>query len=880
MRSSPLLSLLLPLTLALACGDKDDGDGAVDDTGTADGGGTGDGGTTAEQGCITVDGAGGFAWVNDAVAAAAEGAEISMAACPAGTHEEDILLDKAVTLVGSPDLLLAADEEDAPVRITADGAAARDLVVEGEKVGVQVEGAADVRLTAITVTDPAQWGVQAVDATGLQLEEVDVSGADDGGVSIDGGSATVTGLRVQDGKGYGLIAVGGAEVEVSSSTFRSLSRTSTTADDSVGIAAEEATLSTSGNVIEDVLDYGVLVLGGSAALSGDQITGGDFGVLASEADLSAEGLSITDAYTCGIYAYAPRAAEVAGTTVIGTPGAVLEVGPDEWNEAVYLSAGLFLYAPTTAITDSSVSGYTGVGAFVASPGGGSSTMTGVTLADQGNHGLYASGVDLTATDVVVTGTTSTAATKEEACTTVDSQVGVLFYDGDLDWTGGEIRDIAGYGLTGIYGQLTIDGITVADTDCAGIMAFQADADITYGTFSGAPGGAFASAICSYQSESLYVGGSSFADSRQEVLDRSEEFMSGGVLTRYDYYLWSGSDIQVWYGADATITQNVFQGGVNGVELYSDGTDPSTATLTNNSFTDYLGLVLYVGDGNSASATDLTVTGHGAYALACENGSLDLDRVTVEDGGTTTSRTAVYTGDTWAYDLAIDTTEPSVVAYGCTVEAADLTVRDADASAVELIDGSWELTDLVIDGAGVLDQGDGLSAQTTYTAGTLYLNGAQIDGVAAGRGIYVGAQASTTISIFGAEVSDTSDDGVHLQGLGAAGTSTATVNGLTVSGAGGAGLRLEDLSASLSAVSVVGSAEDGIVLTGGTVSFAGSSSQDNSGFGMVCEESVSVSACDVDTTGNAEGGFDGCEAWCGDGGSGDGGAADGGAADPS
>jgi|GEM_PF-2175826 len=863
-RLIPLL-LLLPLATTLACtkNTKADDTGGGGDGGGGDTGGGGDGGSPFETGCITVDGAGSYAWINDAQQVAIDGSTISLEACT-GTHDEAVVLTKALTLVGGSGLTLTATG-DVPLTVNV-GATVQDLVIESSKAAVHVEGATGATLQGLSVSSPGKVGIEIVDSTELVLADSTVSGAPKGGVSISGGSATVQGCTVSDSTGFGIALADGAVVTVQDTLISGVAMsnpTSTSLNDGFGIFVDHSSLSTSGNTLEGVNSYGIYADTGSLDLSGDTITGTFFGVLASDTDLVADGLTVTDAIYTGIYAYSPSSAEVSNTTIVGTPGVVNEVTADEWNKATYLSAGIHLVAPTTAVTDSSITGYTGVGLLAAAPSGtGSTDLTRVALADQSNHGIYLISTDTYARDVTVSGTQAVTTSDADRCFTLDTDVGVAAIDSDLDWSGGSVTDVVGYGISDIYGAVTVDGATFANTTCAAVMAFQGSGRVTYSDFSGAQGGSFGGSVVSYQATSLYVGGSTFTDSQNEVLDTSSVFPTGdGSVTRYDYYQWLGSDIQVWYGGAATIKQNTFSNGVNGVELYSDSAyGTSTAALSNNSFTDYLGLATYVSAGSTATITDTTLGNFGPYALSCEGESMGLTRVTMTSGGEYTTRYAVYVDDVFQYDMSYSTTGPAIYASGCDVNANTVNVTDAAATGIYLANGAWQLNGVGVAGAGQVEVGDGITAYATTTSSTLYANGLDLSSIEGGHGLYLRGTASVNATLLDTTVSGTGAEGLLLENVSTSGaTAIATLNRVDVAGAGTAGLHLDGFSSTLGTVDVSASVEDGIVLSAGSAALSTTTTRDNLGYGMSCERSVVVSTCDVSATGNAAGDFNGCDA---------------------
>ncbi len=852
------LFLLLP-SLAACTGEKDTGDGS---TGGDGGGTTGDGGTTLGDGCISLDGVVGYDEVNQAVAAASAGSTISLEGCEDGPHVEDILLDKGVHLVSKEGIQLEPDFEDQAITITADGASVSSATFTYGKAGVRVSGAQGVVLSDLKVDGVSQWAVVAEESSSIELSGAVIRNVGKGGVSVDGGTASLSGLDILDSKGFGVLGQGGAVVSVSGSTIAEMRSSSSSAGDGVALGVIEASLSSAGNTMTDAALYAVYADLGSVVMDGDLIEGGQFGVLANDSSLQASGVSVLDATTCGIYAFTEGQIALSDTTITATEGVVPDVSASTWNEEPYRGAGAFLIGPDTTLTDLSIDGYSGVGALVYSESSGEATLTRVTLRNQGNHGLYLSNVDTRATDVSVRDMRAMTTSPDEMCFEVDSDVGVLVVGGELDWTGGEIVDVEGYGISGIDTELIVDGATIASTWCAGVMSFGSSANITYSDFSGARGAEFAGSVVSYEGSTLYIGGSTFTDNRAYDIYRSEEFSSGGSLIRYDYSQYVGSDIQVWYGGAAELVMNTHQGGVNGVELYpGHGTYP-TATMRNSTFTDYTGLIGYVSTGSTLSLTDTSVDGHGAYGLACQGGSMNLTRVSLANGGFSESRTSVYTDDVLTYELDSPTYGPSVLAESCALRAEDLSISEAQESAMGLSDASWDLRDIEITGAGRSGTGHGIEVSASSTSSSLYIDGLVVSGVDNGDGVSVQARTSATVTMQDAVIDSVGGAGLSFSNTGSSSVSaSATLLNVDVASAMGAGIELSAFSSTLTTVSADANGGSGIVLSGGTTSLSSTVTDGNTEYGLVCGATSTLTSCGLSASDNLLGATSGCDAWC-------------------
>ena len=190
-----------------------------------------------DEGCTTVDGAGGYLWINDAIAVAEEGSEIHLCASDSG-HEEAVVVDKAVTLIGpgAENYTLIAPTNEAGLLITADGASVSGISVDSTRSGVEVDAAAGVSLDAIQVLAAGNWGVKATDATDLSISNSVLMANGYGGIRVDGGSVSVATTDLSGNTGYGALATGDGELTLSESIIASTAQDATgDGSDGVGI---------------------------------------------------------------------------------------------------------------------------------------------------------------------------------------------------------------------------------------------------------------------------------------------------------------------------------------------------------------------------------------------------------------------------------------------------------------------------------------------------------------------------------------------------------------------------------------------------------------------------------------------------------------------
>ena len=81
-----------------------------------------------------------------------------------GVHQGPLTLERALTLGGEPGAVVVAAPEVSAVKITADGAAVRDLAIAGGDSGVVVRASEDVELDNVTVEGAHLHGIEVVDA--------------------------------------------------------------------------------------------------------------------------------------------------------------------------------------------------------------------------------------------------------------------------------------------------------------------------------------------------------------------------------------------------------------------------------------------------------------------------------------------------------------------------------------------------------------------------------------------------------------------------------------------------------------------------------------------------------------------------------------------
>ncbi|MDP6933871.1 MAG: right-handed parallel beta-helix repeat-containing protein, partial [Myxococcota bacterium] len=542
--------LVIPFLLLTACADK--GETPVDTAQVSDD--TGAETDTEEPGCITVDGTGDYATINEAVADAEEGSTIGL--CATEAHEEAVTLDKSVTLQGpgSGEFLLVAPTNESGITITADGASVEGLSIETTRSGIVVEGAADVSLSDLTVEDAGNWGVKVSDATDLVATALSISGAGYGGMELAGGSATVSDTTLADNTSYGFL-VNEASLSIQDCSVQATAATD--AEDGYGLLAEDDSVVVA--VDTDVTGSAlanVVTVDSDLSLSGGTLDGSYYGVWNSYGAVDLSDMTVTDAYVLGVYAYTTEPITVSGLTVSGDLESTLEITDEDWgsDESGYRASGMLLVSDDVWIGTSTVSGYHGAGIVVAELEDGQATLQQLTLSDNGRHGLYLIGTDATVEDTSVSGVVMVEDQGDELCYYVDRYAGVVASENQLTWSGGSLVDNDGYGITGVRATLDVTGVAVEGNTCGGVMNYEGYLEVSESDFARSGYDSLQASVVFYESDGGRVESSFFDDAQTDYQSVTEYEDDDGTVS-YVYDITAGFDIYARSTEEVTISDN-------------------------------------------------------------------------------------------------------------------------------------------------------------------------------------------------------------------------------------------------------------------------------------------------------------------------------------
>ena len=892
------VAALLPLAIATACdGTENDVKGGGADTAAAQGD-TGDTGPDYEDGCILVDGGGGYAWINDAIAVASEGSTIEL--CAAALHEEAVVVDKGVSIVGpgTDNLILSAPINENAVTITASNASFSGVSIHTTRSGVVVSaGAGAADLTGITISDiqvvaAPNWGISIDNATGVVLDSVLMvgngsEGSQYGGVSIDDAEVTAQDSLFQNNIGYGIFATNGAVVHVSGSEFTATqpSDIDSITDGHGFYGTEGSRLSTDSNFFNGNVFINVYADSADLSMSGDDIVGGLYGVAAIAGTTDISDITVDDAYFHGIIAVSPLPVTFTGLVVTGAADTTIDVPDDTWNvddgsgNADQRGTAIYVASDDILISDSTFAGYNNGGAMVLPYESGTATLSRVTFADNGRHGLYTAALQVTLEDVSITGLIEKEAQDPaDACLTVDRYAGAVFVENTVQWVGGTLSENQGFGAVGIRAAMSMSGIDVGANGCAGIMNFGGSLVATANTFSKSIPRSISnewieSSIVDYQSGGATISGNTFFDNQRERVREGEVVDTGSYTYQYIYYDHGGSDIIILESGPSEVTSNTFTDGVGGMQAYS-----TELQISDNTWTNYYNTAVYTTGDVSVDVSDNTFDNVSSAGVYCSSGRVSLEGNEFTGGSAYLYSVERYTDG--ALDYSYDSTYigQAVSLSGCSMSMDGDTIEDYAASAIYSYSSSTsgtvdiELVDVVIDSVNTNEDYDynaAILAYAYYGGTDILLDGVEITNSGGDHALEIYNdfsadyyEGTASLTVLDSTIEAIGDNGLMLQGDGI----TASIDGTVITSTGGPGIELMyGANITLSDSFVTGSGETGIVLTDSTLTLdtsAPSQSTLSTSYGLSCDATSEVVDCgSLDLSGNTLGEHTGCDAWC-------------------
>ncbi|MFM2248929.1 MAG: hypothetical protein RL071_5004 [Pseudomonadota bacterium] len=884
-RAAFALSLLL-----VACEDGTK-DGAQDDTGgvTGDDGGD-DGAPNYEEGCITVDGGGGYRWINDAIAVAEPGSVIGL--CAESAHEEEVIVSKAVQIVGpgAEEFVLVAPTNTVGLTITADGASVEGIRVESLRTAVSVEpaeigaaGPAGVSLSGLILATAGNWGLSANGATDLVVTDTVFGGNGYGGLHAEGASVRVVNGSFVDNIGYGVHADAGSSVSLEGGEIRSTFATNPDdiADGHGMYAIGGSTIAADGVVFADNTFVNLFAEAGDVVLANSTVTGALYGVVALAGDVELRGSTLTDSAYHGVYAATTGAITVDAVTISGDRALTVDIADSTWGvadadgAATYLGVGAFFVSDNVQVSGLDVVGYNNGGALIAgyNATGAVATVSSSTFTDNGRKGLYISGIQTTLTDVTVTGQIEVEDYGDERCGIVDRYGAIINVGAALTVVGGNLSDNGGYGISNVSGVVVAEGLTVAGNICAGIINFRGSAEVRNSDFSRPGETGLSASVLDYESNGLVVSGSTFHDS-QTPTELIYEYDYTDYIVKYVYQVNYGQDVVAYSGAGIELDGNSFSSGTAGVQLLD-----TPAEITGNTFEGYLSDAIYVSGAEPVRIRESAFSNVAGNAVNCFQGNITLENSTIEDGAVYVEPYTYYQDDVMIFEAASESIGRGMYGYDCNLSMDSVEVSGMPGALVSGYTNtaaSYALNDVSIDGL-TLDTArnyqSALDISASYGTTDIVLSNVTATNIGEYAFLEVfndfsgNAYTGTVdVELDTVEISNVAGAAVQLSGDGV----SATLTDVDIRGAA-LGLQLEYGTFTLDGVAVSEGVDSpllswggsGVYLNGGTFTMVEAASTSNPEYGLVCSNAPTIDSCaTVTLADNLIGPSLGCDTACG------------------
>ncbi len=672
-------SPLMFLVLLTGCPGSSDGPEKLDDTGTI----TED---PPPSGCITIDGEGGFGLINDAIAAASEGAVIDI--CD-GEYEEAVVVDKEVTLRGASTdgVRIRGPGTDIPLTLSgATGIVIETLSVQSARTGIEIS-AAGATLAGVTVAEAGSWGIDITDSV------VEITGATliqpaAGGVLASGGEVGIHDSIFTNPSSYGVEAIDDVALTLTGNVFNGT--TSLGDSDGYNIHLDGATLTTDGNTFDAADVCAIWNDGAELVLANDIMSNTLYGMLSFGGSVNATGLTVENATIEGLYAVDPVAAiSISSTTIQMVPGLACSLTYDEWGDYL-VCGGMLLASPSMTVSDVTVSGYENYGITLLSYDGDpvSASLTDVSVSDTGRWGVFTSGVDATMSGMSITGMREPELLRpcaDDSYIYFDRSVGILSANGDLVLDNSTFNGNAAWAVSSIAGTLEVTNSVFDTSQCSGIANFQGVATIRGNTFG--ENGAYGT-IYDYLGITT-IDGNTFSGNHRGF---SGEYDDGaGNISRYGYDTGQGLDIHGYSSGGLVVTGNTFADGDSAIQASSS----AGVVISGNTFTGYEGTIFY-GSSGDAEFTDNVVDDSVGPVAAVSSGNLDVRDVTV---GTTRLGAPVtyesYYNDVLQYAYSYNNSSTVFYASGGpgSLSLTDVTVDEAYTTLLSVYDCGLEIDNL-------------------------------------------------------------------------------------------------------------------------------------------------------------------------------------------
>lgn len=660
--------LLLPLLGVVAC----DG-GSSSDSGKDDTNGPKESVPDYEDGCITVDGEGGYKYIQDAVTVADEGSVILL--CN-GSYEEAVTVDKGVEIVGESreGVTIVAPANSAAFTITGTGASVHTLTIQTSKDGIIFEGSTNSSASDLSINDAPNYAVSFVNATASSLEDCSIYNSLYTGVKISGGSATVARCSFTQSTSTAINVQGGAAATLTDNSFDGV--LATTDEDGYAVTVADSTADLSGNTVLAAGSGGVYATDSDITSTGDSYTNGSIGVYVYDGDFSGSGLTVTENVVLGLFLVGEGAVSLSDSVVSVTDGSLCNNPYSAiWEDGSLACGGVVAAAGTINLSNVEVSGYNSYGMYIVTYDGTSTqTLSGVNVHDTGRIGIAITPGEGTTT---ISGSTVQGVREPELvepCGEEPSLTGqyslnntpaLYLLGGTFTLTDNQLLNNAGWGVASSGATVTMTGTLFDGFGCSGVVNVQGSVNASGNTFTH---GDTLGSIWDYQGSTV-LANNTFVDNHAWVF--------------YDYgdfkYEFNGAarDIQAGQSAGIVITGNQFADGDSSILL----TDVANVEISDNVWTDYDSEILTIQDSANVVINNNRMSDSYGYFLSAYGSSapteVQIEGLTIENNRSSESITRYYDGTGAMTDeyISESTSYQTIYLSNATADIVDLSMTN-------------------------------------------------------------------------------------------------------------------------------------------------------------------------------------------------------------
>lgn len=803
MRSSLLSLLSLTGLLVSGCGGKNDSGETGDSVDTQ---------PVYDEGCITVDGDGGYAHLVDAITVADEGSTIAL--CE-GTFAEPTEVTKGVIITGAgAGTILQGDGTNPALNVTASNVTVSDMTIQGSYTGLGISGA-DVTVSNVTFEATGGWGIAANAAAGLTVSGCTFDQNVGGGIDVEGGEALITGNTFTLPTGFAIQLGSAAVGTISSNQIDGVIAEKNNYKDGYGVYVLGGAFATlDGNTIAGATSISVKVKDGMLDASNELWSESAFGLYVDGGSADLDSSTLDGQTVAGVFAVGP-AMSVTNTTITTEPAESCEVLYSGWGPLAangdYGCGGILLQTDVADIEDVSVSGFNNYGVFVLPymaevvP----VTLTNVAIDDVGRIGIFLSGVTATAAGISVTNLREPEL--ETPCTAGESSYSpyyspsLLVDEGELNLTGATFTDNQGWGVSAYGSRVAMADVTFSGQACSAILNLASAVQVERAAFTGPSS---LGTIWDYTG-ATFVNDSSFT--ANHAVYSGSQTNADFTVTTYESSP-GGVDINAYQSTSLIVTNSTFSDGDGAITAYASDLEVSGNTFTGyrgyfNPFSVYTGCIMCGYDNVGTVVSSNTADDFGGSFLSATYGEVELRDNVV---GTTHTYDAFYSYSTDGvldYEAAYTSYSAVLSAYGSSGSPCDLiidrlTIESAYSGVLSISDCAAELNDVQVGAAGVGASGQAIYGSWYSTDPLIVIDGLSVDAVS-GYGVYLSSNTAGTsyVDISGLDFGTVSGIGFYASGFQDLALADSTLGDVASTGVQINGRNTGDSTASIDSVSI-------------------------------------------------------------------------------